>query len=237
MTIFVKSFWVLSALHSCWFSQELSELDYPWNLKVLPNVGSWFWFHGGFPQTIHLYEVNAMNLHYPRDMTENLKAIEERIDEYSSVSEVTPWFKKNHTWSPGDGLLILLKKNIQFKKTSGHFLKIIFLNVYFEFPRLMIVNLNWKKAFRHFDFDTFNPLLTVFLLAIVCTSPWVDRTFQNPKAINVQLSARVMQNYNDFVSGMQMARSLAYLITNPTRTSRKTQGSLKIYPSGSPFLK
>ena len=178
MTIFVKSFWVLSALHSCWFSQELSELDYPWNLKVLPNVGSWFWFHGGFPQTIHLYEVNAMNLHYPRDMTENLKAIEERIDEYSSVSEVTPWFKKNHTWSPGDGLLILLKKNIQFKKTSGHFLKIIFLNVYFEFPRLMIVNLNWKKAFRHFDFDTFNPLLTVFLLAIFCTSPWVDRTFQ-----------------------------------------------------------
>ena len=113
-------------------------------------------------------------------------------------------------------------------KKIWRFFKIIFFDVYFEFPRLMIVNLNWKKPFRHFD--AFDPLLTVFLLAIFCTSPWVDRTFQNPKAINVQLSARVMQNYNDFVSGMQMARSLAYLITNPTRTSRKKQGSLRSTP-------
>lgn len=172
-----------------------------------------------------------MNLHYPRDMTENLKAIEERIDEYSSVSEVTPWFKKKHTWG---WVVDFVDEKYSIQKKILRFFKTI-LDVYFEFPRLIIVNLNWKKPFRHFD--TFDPLLTVFLLAIFCTSPWVDRTFQNPKAINVQLSARVMQNYNDFVSGMQMARSLACLITNPTRTSRKNQGSLKIYPSGSPFLK
>lgn len=131
MTIFVKSFWVLSALHSCWFSQELSELDYPWNLKVLPNVGSWFWFHGGFPQTIHLYEVNAMNLHYPRDMTENLKAIEERIDEYSSVSEVTPWFKKKPHLVTWGWVVDFVEEKYSIQKNiwtffKNHFFKCLF---------------------------------------------------------------------------------------------------------------
>ena len=61
------------------------------------------------------------------------------------------------------------------------------------------------------QFHTFNPLLRFYWRS-------VDGNSSNPKAINVQLSARVMQNYNDFVSGMQMAWSSAYLAINPSQT-------------------